>query len=163
MSQNDEAHNAETTLGSAAVASPGTVEGVQLTPAQYEVTVHGATEAKFSGEYDGFFEEGLYVDVVSGEPLFSSRDKFESGCGWPAFSKPVSSEATVKRDDYSNPDHFKIEVRSSGADSHLGHVFTDGPSDRGGLRYCINSAALRFIPIDQLQAQGYGEYLSLFD
>ena len=117
MSQNDEAHNAETTLGSAAVASPGTVEGVQLTPAQYEVTVHGATEAKFSGEYDGFFEEGLYVDVVSGEPLFSSRDKFESGCG----------------------------------------------SDRGGLRYCINSAALRFIPIDQLQAQGYGEYLSLFD
>lgn len=135
----------------------------QLTGIHYQVTQENATEPEFSGEYNDFYEEGLYVDIVSGEPLFTSKDKFDSGCGWPSFSKPIDGKATVKKDDYSNPRHFKIEVRSAVADSHLGHVFTDGPRDKGGLRYCIDSAALRFIPVDRLADEGYGEYLSLFD
>ena len=127
----------------------------------YEVTQNAATERAFTGEYDEFFEKGLYVDVVSGEALFTSMDKYDSGCGWPAFTKPVSADAVVEHVDTSYG-MIRTEVRSGGADSHLGHVFTDGPKDAGGLRYCINSAALRFIPYDELEAQGYGAYVSLF-
>ncbi|GMA51445.1 peptide methionine sulfoxide reductase MsrB [Alicyclobacillus contaminans] len=134
----------------------------KLTPLQYEVTQRSATEPPFHNEYWNHFEEGLYVDVVSGEPLFSSRDKFASMCGWPSFAKPVQPDAVVERPDYSHG-MIRTEVRSQGADSHLGHVFDDGPRELGGLRYCINSAALRFIPKEDLEREGYGEYLKLFE
>lgn len=127
----------------------------------FEVTQNAATERPFTGEYDHFFEKGIYVDVVSGEPLFSSLDKFDSGCGWPAFSRPVSPYALRAKEDRSHG-MYRIEVRSSGADSHLGHVFDDGPRELGGIRYCINSAALRFVPYEELDEQGYGEYKKLF-
>ncbi|QAY67061.1 peptide-methionine (R)-S-oxide reductase MsrB [Paenibacillus protaetiae] len=134
----------------------------RLTPLQYEVTQNSATERPFTGEYWDHQEEGLYVDIVSGEPLFSSQDKFDSGCGWPSFTKPITPAAVTEHIDTS---HFMVrtEVRSNDADSHLGHVFEDGPQDRGGLRYCINSAAIRFIPKADLEKEGYGEYLSWFE
>lgn len=132
----------------------------QLTPLQYEVTQHAATERPFTGEYDQCFTAGIYVDVVSGEPLFSSLDKYDAGCGWPAFTKPLV-KLKERRDQSFGMD--RTEVKSPQAASHLGHVFCDGPVDKGGLRYCINSAALRFIPKEQLQAAGYGEYLALFE
>lgn len=132
----------------------------RLTPMQYAVTQKAATEPAFSGKYDDFFEKGIYVDVVSGEPLFSSLDKYDSGCGWPAFTKPLA-KLTQRRDQSFGME--RTEVRSRQADSHLGHVFTDGPLDKGGLRYCINSAALKFIPYDQLEEEGYGEYRQLFE
>lgn len=132
-----------------------------LTPEQYHVTQESGTEPPFTGEYCDNHEPGIYVDIVSGEPLFASVDKFDSGSGWPSFTRPIGADNLVERRD---PSHFmeRTEVRSAHADSHLGHVFTDGPREAGGLRYCINSASLRFIHRDDLEAQGYGEYLSLF-
>lgn len=127
----------------------------------YEVTQNAATEYPYTGRYDDFFEKGLYVDVVSGEPLFTSMDKYNSGCGWPAFTRPVRQDAVAQRRDLSHG-MIRTEVRSSGSGSHLGHVFTDGPLEYGGLRYCINSASLRFIPYEELEEQGYGAYLYLF-
>jgi peptide-methionine (R)-S-oxide reductase len=133
-----------------------------LTPEQYHVTQKSGTERPFTGEYWDNKEPGLYVDVVSGEPLFASVDKFDSGTGWPSFTKPVEGDNVVEKRDLS---HFMIrtEVRSSHGDSHLGHVFPDGPPEAGGLRYCINSASLRFIHRDDLEKEGFGQYLSLFD
>lgn len=130
----------------------------RLNDLQYRVTQENATEAPFINEYDEHFEEGIYVDIVSGKPLFSSKDKFNSGCGWPAFSKPIIQNAVYDKEDTSHGMH-RIEVRSSHADSHLGHVFEDGPRELGGLRYCINSAALRFIPKDRMEEEGYGIYI----
>lgn len=129
----------------------------RLAPMEYAVTQQNATEPAFSGEYDDFYEKGIYVDVVSGEPLFSSTSKYDAGCGWPAFSKPIIEEGLVEQADVSYGMH-RVEVRSSEADSHLGHVFTDGPVNDGGLRYCINSAALRFIPYNQMDEEGYQDY-----
>ncbi|MBF8379027.1 peptide-methionine (R)-S-oxide reductase MsrB [Alicyclobacillus mali] len=134
----------------------------RLTPLQYAVTQENATEPPFRNEYWNHHEEGLYVDVVSGKPLFSSRDKFDSGCGWPSFTKPIAQDVVVEQPDFSHG-MIRTEVRSREADAHLGHVFPDGPIDKGGLRYCINSAALRFIPKQDLEKEGYGEYLKLFE
>ncbi|MCB1359901.1 MAG: peptide-methionine (R)-S-oxide reductase MsrB [Rhodobacter sp.] len=128
----------------------------RLTPEQYRVTQQNGTERPFTGEYDHHFEPGIYVDVVSGEPLFSSSQKFNSGCGWPSFAKPIAN-VTEHRD--TTHGMIRVEVRSQHGDSHLGHVFPDGPRAMGGLRYCINSASLRFVPRAQMQAEGYGDYL----
>ncbi len=127
----------------------------KLTTLQYDVTMNAATERPFDNEFNSNFERGIYVDITSGEPLFLSTDKFESGCGWPSFSKPIQKDLVRYNEDLSLG-RRRIEVRSNVADAHLGHVFDDGPSELGGLRYCINSAALRFIPIDKMDAQGYG-------
>ena len=132
-----------------------------LSDIQFAVTQHNATEPPFQNEFWDHQEAGIYVDVVSGEPLFTSFDKFDSGCGWPSFTKPLSAEVLREELDTTHG-MVRTEVRSNGADSHLGHVFEDGPKDRGGLRYCINSAALRFIAKDDLVAQGYGQFLDLF-
>lgn len=129
-----------------------------LTPEQYRVTQESGTERPYTGEYYKNKEAGIYVDVVSGEPLFASSDKFDSFCGWPSFTKPIESTHVTEHSDHSHG-MTRVEVRSSHGDSHLGHVFTDGPKDKGGLRYCINSASLRFIPKDQMEAEGYGDYL----
>jgi peptide-methionine (R)-S-oxide reductase len=130
----------------------------KLTPEQYRVTQQSGTEMPFSGEYNDNKEPGIYVDIVSGEPLFASSDKFESGCGWPSFTKPIEPTNVNELRDNSHG-MIRIEVRSTHGDSHLGHVFNDGPRDKGGLRYCINSASLRFIPRDDMEAEGYGAYL----
>jgi len=133
-----------------------------LSDLEYQVTQNAATERPFSSEYDDFYEEGIYVDKVSGEVLFSSKDKFNAGCGWPSFSKPVDGIEIKEKEDLSHG-MVRTEVRSKDADSHLGHVFNDGPKEMGGLRYCINGAALRFIPKDDLEKEGYGEYLRIFE
>jgi peptide-methionine (R)-S-oxide reductase len=132
-----------------------------LSPEQYHVTQRNGTERPFTGEYWDNREPGIYVDVVSGEPLFASVDKFESGSGWPSFTRPIDSDNVVEKRDFSHL-MIRTEVRSAHGDSHLGHVFTDGPKADGGLRYCINSAALRFIHLDDLEAEGYGSYRQLF-
>ena len=134
----------------------------KLTPLQYEVTQQAGTERAFSNEYWDNHRAGIYVDVISGEPLFSSLDKYESGTGWPSFTKPIESGRVVEKRD-STHGMLRVEVRSKDADSHLGHLFDDGPADRGGLRYCINSASLRFIPVAQLEAEGYGQLKRLFE
>jgi peptide-methionine (R)-S-oxide reductase len=132
-----------------------------LSPEQYHVTQKSGTERPFTGEYWDNHEPGIYVDVVSGEPLFASIDKFDSGTGWPSFTKPIDAANVVEKRDISHL-MIRTEVRSTHGDSHLGHVFNDGPRAEGGLRYCINSAALRFIHLDDLKAEGYGQYRSLF-
>lgn len=134
----------------------------RLNPMQYDVTQHSATEPPFGNEFWEHNEPGLYVDVVSGEPLFTSQDKFDSSCGWPSFSAPAARD-TVEEHLDTTVGMSRTEVRSGYADSHLGHVFNDGPTERGGLRYCINSAALRFVPADELEDEGYDEYVHLFD
>jgi len=133
----------------------------RLTPEQFRVTQQSATERPFQNAFWDHDEPGIYVDIVSGEPLFSSLDKFESGCGWPSFTKPLEAANVEERSDTSYG-MTRTEVRSTHADSHLGHVFEDGPRNAGGLRYCINSASLRFIPLDELESEGYGQYRKLF-
>jgi peptide-methionine (R)-S-oxide reductase len=134
----------------------------KLTPEQFRVTQQSATEPPFHNAFWDHQEPGIYVDVVSGEPLFSSLDKFESGCGWPSFTKPLKADSVEELSDASHG-MVRTEVRSTHADSHLGHVFDDGPRDKGGLRYCINSASLRFIPLEELESAGYGDYRKLFE
>lgn len=131
----------------------------RLTPEQYRVTQENGTEYPGTGEYEHNKEPGIYVDVVSGEPLFASSDKFDSGCGWPSFSRPIVQEHVKELTDQSHG-MIRTEVRSLHGDSHLGHVFDDGPRDRGGLRYCINSASLRFIHRNNMEAEGYGDYIN---
>lgn len=134
----------------------------RLTKIQYEVTQEDATEPAFRNEYNGNFEDGIYVDITTGEPLFVSTDKFESGCGWPSFSKPIDKKLIQNIMDNSHG-MIRTEVRSKIGDAHLGHIFTDGPEELGGLRYCINSASLKFISKEGMEKEGYGDYLSLFE
>jgi peptide-methionine (R)-S-oxide reductase len=140
--------------------NPEAISG--LSPEQYRVTQKDGTERPFDNAYWDNKEPGIYVDVVSGEPLFASTDKFESHSGWPSFTKPLDPENVVENTDISHG-MTRTEVRSSHGDSHLGHVFPDGPREEGGLRYCINSASLRFVPLDDLESEGYGAYRSLFE
>ncbi|WP_439425217.1 peptide-methionine (R)-S-oxide reductase MsrB [Oenococcus alcoholitolerans] len=132
-----------------------------LNKLQYQVTQKSATEKPFTGIYDNFFEKGIYVDVVDGTPLFSSEDKYDAGCGWPSFTKPIDQTKITRKVDNSFG-MTRTEVKSRYSSSHLGHVFTDGPEEKGGLRYCINSAALKFIPVSKLKEAGYEDYLQLF-
>jgi peptide-methionine (R)-S-oxide reductase len=134
----------------------------RLSSEQYRVTQENGTERPFKNAYWDKKEPGIYVDVVSGEPLFTSLDKFDSGCGWPSFTTPIEPENVIERRDTSHG-MTRTEVRSNHGDSHLGHVFPDGPQQAGGLRYCINSASLRFVPLDELESEGYGSYRKLFE
>lgn len=133
----------------------------RLSDIEYHVTQENGTERAFTGEYDDFYEDGIFVDIVSGEPLFSSNDKYDAGCGWPSFTKPIKKRGVSEHRDQSFGME-RTEVRSREADSHLGHVFTDGPLEKGGLRYCINSAAMRFVSKDKLVEEGYEEYQAEF-
>ncbi|WP_167628251.1 peptide-methionine (R)-S-oxide reductase MsrB [Listeria valentina] len=133
----------------------------ELSDLEYKVTQENATETPFQNKYFDNAKPGIYVDVVSGKPLFSSADQYDAGCGWPSFTKPIDEAEILEKFDDSHGMR-RTEVRSKNADSHLGHVFPDGPSDKGGLRYCINSAALRFIPAEDLETEGYGKYRVLF-
>jgi peptide methionine sulfoxide reductase msrA/msrB len=135
----------------------------ELSPEEYAVTQEAATERPFDNAYDQTFEPGIYVDIVSGKPLFLSTDKYDSGCGWPAFSKPIDDSALTNYRDTTLPGRPRVEVRTADSQIHLGHVFDDGPQDRGGLRYCMNSASLRFVPREQMETEGYGKYLPLLD
>jgi peptide-methionine (R)-S-oxide reductase len=144
------------------IKNPAAVDA--LSPEQYKVTQKNGTERPFTGEYWDNHEPGIYVDVVSGEPLFASVDKFDSGSGWPSFTRPLADGTgsnVVEKRDFSHL-MLRTEVRSAHSDSHLGHVFSDGPRSEGGLRYCINSASLRFIHLDDLESEGYGEFKTLF-
>jgi len=131
-----------------------------LNSLQYKVVMENGTEPPFKNEYWNNFREGIYVDITTGEPLFTSRDKFESGCGWPSFTKPIDSEVLLEKTDTTHGMH-RTEVRSRLGDAHMGHVFTDGPKEKGGLRYCINSAAVRFVPVEEMEKEGYGHLLPL--
>ena len=133
----------------------------KLTPVQFQVTQENGTERPFSHEFWNSKEKGIYVDINSGEPLFTSLDKFDSGCGWPSFTRPLEAENVKENKDVTHG-MTRTEVRSKYGDSHLGHVFPDGPRETGGLRYCINGASLKFIPMNKLEEEGYGEYLKLF-
>ena len=135
----------------------------RLTQKKYTVTQESTTKRTFTGKYDDWWQDGIFVDVVSGKPLFSSTDKYDAGCGWPAFTQPIDALEIIEKLDRSIIGMPRTEVRSADADSHLGHVFEDGPKEAGGLRYCINSAALRFIPKSELVQEGYPEYLALFE
>ena len=130
-----------------------------LTEIEYHVTQENGTERPFTGKYDNFYEKGIYLDRVGGQPLFVSSDKFDAGCGWPSFSRPIAD--LVELSDTTIPGRARIEVRSEDADSHLGHVFDDGPQELGGLRYCINSAALHFVPLEKMEEEGFGAYIEL--
>ena len=130
-----------------------------LTEIEYHVTQENGTERPFTGKYDNFYEKGIYLDRVGGQPLFVSSDKFDAGCGWPSFSRPIAD--LVELSDTSITGRARIEVRSEEADSHLGHVFDDGPQELGGLRYCINSAALHFVPLEKMEEEGFGAYIEL--
>lgn len=132
-----------------------------LTEEQYYVTQNAGTERAFTSEYDDFYEKGIYVDITTGEPLFSSEDKYDGGCGWPSFTRPLTSYSIDYIEDSSHG-MSRVEVKSKSGDSHLGHVFEDGPRDEGGLRYCINGASLKFIPYEEMESEGYGEYLKYF-
>lgn len=134
----------------------------RLSDLEYSVTQEDATERPFTHEYNDIYVDGIYVDIVSGEPLFNSRDKYDAGCGWPSFTKPLDDVDIVEKEDRSHG-RIRTEVRSQYGDSHLGHVFNDGPRDKGGLRYCINGASLRFIKKEDMEKEGYGKYLVLFD
>jgi methionine-R-sulfoxide reductase len=137
------------------------INPAKLTPLQRAVALESATEPPFDNEYWDNHQPGIYVDILDGTPLFTSLDKFDSGCGWPSFTKPITTEVILEKNDFSYG-MIRTEVRSQDSDAHLGHLFDDGPKDKGGLRYCINSASLKFIPYDQLDAFGYGEYKKLF-
>ena len=130
-----------------------------LNEIEYHVTQENGTERPFTGKYDNFYEKGIYLDRVGGQPLFVSSDKFDAGCGWPSFSRPIAD--LVELSDTTIPGRARIEVRSEDADSHLGHVFDDGPQELGGLRYCINSAALHFVPLEKMEEEGFGAYIEL--
>ncbi len=134
----------------------------KLTPIEYKVTQENATERPYSHEYNKNNEQGIYVDIVSGEPLFSSNTKYDAGCGWPSFTRPIKEENIIEKKDISTG-RLRKEVRSKQGDSHLGHVFNDGPFKEGGLRYCINGASLRFVKKDEMEEEGYGEYLNIFE
>lgn len=134
----------------------------RLTPEQFNVTCQAGTEPPFRNAYWNNHAAGLYVDVITGEPLFTSLDKFESGTGWPSFTKPIAKENVIEHTD-GTLGMSRTEVRSKSSDAHLGHVFDDGPRDKGGMRYCMNSASLRFIPVDKLEAEGFGKYKALFE
>ncbi len=134
----------------------------KLSDISYRVTQENATEMPFTSPYDDFYEDGIYVDIVSGEVLFSSLDKYDAGCGWPSFTKTIDDKNITEKTDLSHG-MIRTEVRSKTADSHLGHVFPDGPKDKGGLRYCINGASLRFIPKNKMEEEGYGKYLEIFE
>lgn len=133
-----------------------------LNQLQYEVTQNAGTESPFKNEYFNEFRKGIYVDITTGEPLFISSDKFESGCGWPSFSKPIEKDWVQEKRDFSHG-MIRTEVKSKIGQSHLGHVFKDGPKEKGGLRYCINSSSLKFIPKEEMEKEGYGEYLKLLE
>lgn len=150
-------HEADLAIAAQGYAKPETdALETQLDPATFAVTQQGATERPFSHPYDQLFEEGIYVDAVTGEPLFASADKFDAGCGWPAFTQPIAESSITEMADTSIPGMPRVEVRSAHGQSHLGHVFEDGPASQGGQRYCINGAALRFIPRHQMEEAGYG-------
>lgn len=134
----------------------------KLSDISYRVTQENATEMPFTSPYNDFYEDGIYVDIVSGEVLFSSLDKYDAGCGWPSFTKTIDDKNIREKTDLSHG-MIRTEVRSKTADSHLGHVFPDGPKDKGGLRYCINGASLRFIPKNKMEEEGYGKYLEIFE